>query len=180
MCFANYFSALTLLSCNLPLSSPSTNSRQLLSQFSACSGWRWLDVGEKIIKIAMYWWTTFMEIFILKPQVVGKLNLFFRDIKWCFNALWGLKGLRVDTLSIMLCNTDRDRVKQCIWCHSSPTSSLFYFTFLSINWTWFLVHFEIYTFWLLGDWLVQCTCLRCFFIIFLQSNFRDVQSSKSI
>ena len=32
-----------------------------------------------------------MEIFILKLLVVG--IIFFRDVKWCFNASWGLKGL---------------------------------------------------------------------------------------
>ena len=43
----NYFSTrnvLTLSSLNLPLSSSSTTSRELLSQFSTCSGWRWFDV----------------------------------------------------------------------------------------------------------------------------------------
>ena len=35
---------LTLSSLNLPLSSSSTTSRELLSQFSCCSGWRWFDV----------------------------------------------------------------------------------------------------------------------------------------
>ena len=39
--FANQ---LTLSILNLPLSSSSTTSRELLSQFSTCSGWRWLDV----------------------------------------------------------------------------------------------------------------------------------------
>ena len=42
--------ALTLPSLNLPLSSSTTTSRELLSQFSTCSGWRWLDVGEKVKK----------------------------------------------------------------------------------------------------------------------------------
>ena len=36
---------LTLSSLNLPVSSSSTTSRELLSQFSTCSGWRWFDVG---------------------------------------------------------------------------------------------------------------------------------------
>ena len=39
--------ALTLSSLNLPLSSSSTTSRELLSQFSTCSEWRWLIVGGK-------------------------------------------------------------------------------------------------------------------------------------
>ena len=58
---------LTLSSLSLPLSSSSTTSRELLSQFSTCSGWRWLDGGEKVKKIAMYWW---------KPLVVAKLSMF--------------------------------------------------------------------------------------------------------
>ena len=42
---------LTLSSLNVPLSSSSTTSRKLLSQFSTCSGWRWFDVGEKYRKL---------------------------------------------------------------------------------------------------------------------------------
>ena len=49
----------------------STTSRDLLAQFSTCRGWRGLEVGEKLKKIAMYWETSFLEIFILKPLVVG-------------------------------------------------------------------------------------------------------------
>ena len=47
------------------LSSSSTTSRELLSQFSTCSGWRWFDGGEKLEKIRSV----------------------FRDVKWCFNPL---------------------------------------------------------------------------------------------
>ena len=46
---------LTLSSRNLPLSSSFTTSRELLSQFSTCSGWRWFDVVKKLKKIAMCW-----------------------------------------------------------------------------------------------------------------------------
>ena len=46
---------LTLSSLNLSLSSSSTTSRELLSQFSTCSEWRWLEVGEKVKKIVLYW-----------------------------------------------------------------------------------------------------------------------------
>ena len=46
---------LTLSGLNLPLSSSSTTSRELLSQFLTCSGWSWFHVGEKLRKIAMYW-----------------------------------------------------------------------------------------------------------------------------
>ena len=45
---------LTLFSLSLPLSSSSTTSRELLSQFSTCSGCRGLDVVSKLKKIAMY------------------------------------------------------------------------------------------------------------------------------
>ena len=45
----------TLSGLNLPLSSSSTTSRKLLSQFSTCSGWRCLEDGDKLSKIAMYW-----------------------------------------------------------------------------------------------------------------------------
>ena len=69
---------LTLSSLNLPLSSSSTTSRELLSRFSTCSGWRWLEVGEKVKKIiVMYWKNSFMVIFLLsKPLVVGKSLVF--------------------------------------------------------------------------------------------------------
>ena len=67
---------LTLSSLDLPLSSSSTTSRELLSQFSTCSGWRWFDMVEKLNKIVMYCWTSFMEILVLKPFVVKKLGLF--------------------------------------------------------------------------------------------------------
>ena len=46
---------LTLSSLSLPLSSSSTTSRELLSQFPTCSGWRWFDVAEKVKKISMHW-----------------------------------------------------------------------------------------------------------------------------
>ena len=59
--------ALTLLSLNLPLSSSSTTSRELLPHFSSSSGWRWLDVGEKVKKIAMV--NQFHGIFFLKPFI---------------------------------------------------------------------------------------------------------------
>ena len=70
------FNPLTLSSLDLPLSSSSTTNRELLSQFSTCSGWKWFDVGEKLKKLAIYWYTSFIEIFLLKPLIVGKLSLF--------------------------------------------------------------------------------------------------------
>ena len=69
-------SALTLSILNLHLSSSSTTSRELLSQFATCSGWKWFEVGEKLKKIVMYWYDSFIKIIIIKPPVVGKLGLF--------------------------------------------------------------------------------------------------------
>ena len=48
---------LALPSLNLSLSSSFTTSREMLSQFSTCSGW---------------------------------IRYVFRNVKWCFNASWGL------------------------------------------------------------------------------------------
>ena len=45
---------LTLWSLSLPLSSSSTTSRELLSQFSTCSGWKWLEVGDKWKNILLF------------------------------------------------------------------------------------------------------------------------------
>ena len=53
----------------------STTSRELLSQFSTCSGWRWFDVGDKL-KINMYSWNNFIEICLLKPLAVKKSSKF--------------------------------------------------------------------------------------------------------
>ena len=56
----------TLSSLNLPFSSSSTTNRELLSQFSICSEWRWLiEVGEKKKKNVMQ-----------KPPVFRKLYHF--------------------------------------------------------------------------------------------------------
>ena len=68
-------SFLTLSSLNLPLSSSSTTSRELLPQFSTCSG-RCLEVCDKLKEITLNWKTSFMVIFDLKPLVIGKLSLF--------------------------------------------------------------------------------------------------------
>ena len=76
----HHIETLTLSSLNLPLSSSSTTSRELLPQFLTCSGRRWYEVGENFWKIAMYWSMSFMEIFILKPLVIGKLSLF--SVMW--------------------------------------------------------------------------------------------------
>ena len=52
--YESFYFILTLSGLSLPLSSSTTTSRELLPQFSTCSGWRWFDVGEKFKKIAMY------------------------------------------------------------------------------------------------------------------------------
>ena len=61
--FAGFQRYLTLSSLNLPLSSSSTTSRELLSQFSTCSEWRWLKVGWKwkkcIVIIKTVPWTCY-------------------------------------------------------------------------------------------------------------------------
>ena len=81
------FNSLTLSSLNLPLSSSSTTSRELLSQFSTCSGWRWLVVGDK--------WKMKNNTPIIK-RVLRILSLcvgnWVRYAKWCFAASWGSEG----------------------------------------------------------------------------------------
>ena len=84
-------SALTFSSLILTLSSSSTTSRELLSQFSTCCGWRWFEVSEKGEKCHLLV-SQFHENSHYKTpscreskSVSGKL--------WCFNASRGLKGL---------------------------------------------------------------------------------------
>ena len=67
---------LTLWSLNLPLSSSSATSRELLSQFSSCSGWGWFRIGGKIKENCLLLLNQFYGIVITKPLVVGKLSLF--------------------------------------------------------------------------------------------------------
>ena len=84
--------SLTPSTLNLPLSSSSTTSRELLSQFSTCSGWRWFGEGAKLKKIAMYWSISFMEISFLKRLVIGKLSLFSGIWNDALMHREGLKG----------------------------------------------------------------------------------------
>ena len=89
--------SLTLSSLNLPLSSSSSTSRELLSQFSTWSGWRWFDVGDKLKKIIMYTKNNFIEICLLKTLAVKKIKYVFNGVKWCFNASCGLKSENCET-----------------------------------------------------------------------------------
>ena len=73
--FAYTAAFLPLSGLSLPLSSSSTKSRELLPQFSTCSGWRWFDVVSKTL-------------------CCRKIKSVFRDVKWCFNASSGLKGFK--------------------------------------------------------------------------------------
>ena len=84
--------SLTLSILNLPLSSSSTTSRELLSQFSTCSGWRWLEVGGKWENVSLLFDSS-MKIVVLKTIGFKKIRLFFRDAKWCFDTSSGFKGL---------------------------------------------------------------------------------------
>ena len=36
---------------------------------------------------------SFIDIFLLKPLSFSKIKSVFRDLRWCFNASWGIKGL---------------------------------------------------------------------------------------
>ena len=61
---------------NLPLSSSPTTSRKLLSQFSTCSEWRWLEVGAK--------WKEDMLDMLLKQFHEN----FHKMILWCIVRVW--------------------------------------------------------------------------------------------
>ena len=91
--FPSLVRVLTLSSLNLPLPSSSTTSRELLSQFSTCSGWRWLEVGGKWKNILLFL-KRLRENFRPKTTGFQEIKSFFRDLKWCFNASWGFKGLK--------------------------------------------------------------------------------------
>ena len=82
----------TLSTLNLPLSYSSSTGRELLSQFSTCSEWIWLEVGDKwtndIVNIKQ-----FHANLCYKTPRFGEFISFSRDAKWCFDASWGLEGL---------------------------------------------------------------------------------------
>ena len=95
-CKLGQSSVKTLSSLNLPLSSSSTTSRELLSQFSTCSGWRWLEVREKVKENCHVFVNQFLGNIHSKTFGCWKIESVFGDVKWCFNASWGLKGLVCD------------------------------------------------------------------------------------
>ena len=75
------------------LPSSSTTNRELLPQFSTCIGWRWLDVVWKIKENCHVLVNQFHGNFRSKTLGCRGIKSVFRDVKWCFNASWGLKGL---------------------------------------------------------------------------------------
>ena len=84
---------LTLSGLKLPLSCPSTTSRELLSQFSTRCGWRWLEGDEKWKKIYIHIIKQFHENFRSKTLRLH-FKSFFTNAKWCLDASWGFKGLK--------------------------------------------------------------------------------------
>ena len=56
------------------------------SQFLTCSGWRWLEVGDKWKNILLIL-KQFHENFRSKTTRFQEIKSFFRDAKWCFNLL---------------------------------------------------------------------------------------------
>ena len=83
---------LNLSSLNLLLSSSSTTSRELLSQFSTCSGWKMTLKCVKNCQVGLLVSQSHGN-FHSKTPSCEKIKAVFRDVKWCFNASWGLKGL---------------------------------------------------------------------------------------
>ena len=47
-----------------------------------------------------------MEIFRSKTLNCKKIKYVFRDVKWCFNASWGLKGLKLQLLIEVAASND--------------------------------------------------------------------------
>ena len=90
------FWRLTLSVLNLPLSSSSTTSRELLPQFSTCNGMKMIWSGwknEKNCHVLVNQFHGNIHPKTCKSPSYRKIKSVFRDVKWCFNASWGLKGL---------------------------------------------------------------------------------------
>ena len=77
---------LTLSGLNLPLSSSSTTSRELLKMI--WSGWKSKENCHVFLR-------QFHGNFPSKTLSCRKINCVFRNVKWCLHASWGLKGLRL-------------------------------------------------------------------------------------
>ena len=101
---------LTISSLNLLLSSSSITSRELLSQFSTCSGWM-IWCGLKIKENYHVLVNQFHGNFRSKTLCWRKITFVSRDLKWWFNASWGLQGLsrRKGTLLLWNMNTQKLR-----------------------------------------------------------------------
>ena len=84
--------ALTLSNLNLPLSSSSNTTRELLSQFSTCSGWRWLEVGGKWKKNMLLLLKQFHDKNRSKPSRCWKLSHFSEMRNDAWMHFEGLKG----------------------------------------------------------------------------------------
>ena len=83
----------TLSSLNLPLSSFSTISRELLSQFRLVvdeDDLMWVKIKENCHVLV----NQFRGDDRSKSLSCRKTQYIFRDVKLCFNASWGLKGLK--------------------------------------------------------------------------------------
>ena len=89
---------LTLSSPSLLLSSSSTTSRKLMSQFSTCSGWRWLDVGDEWKNILLFL-KQFHENLCSKTTRFREIKPFFRDMrkKPISSPISDLIGYKTDT-----------------------------------------------------------------------------------
>ena len=97
----------TLSSLNLALSSSSTTSSELLSQFSTCSGWRWLKWVAYGKKKKFLLFKQFQEFFVLKPLGVRnwvifqrwKMMLYRQIIQFEFSPTWSCVSLTRSTTS---------------------------------------------------------------------------------
>ena len=110
---------LTLSSLTLPLSSHQLqaancfrNSRLVVDEDDL----KWVKKIRKLPCIG----TSFMGIFLLKPLSFSKIKDVFRDVKWCFNASWGLKGLNM----LKYQNTNTDAIWDLNFTKSSHFQSL--------------------------------------------------------
>ena len=78
------------------------------------SGWRWFDVGDNCHVLV----NQFHENFRSKTLGCKKIRSVFRDIKWCFNALWGLKVLNSYVRADLLYMVDLPHLRCFLICHS--------------------------------------------------------------